>query len=177
MSAPAKLGALIWHFMSPHSHWWVLNHSICLCLLVQVASSGSLKFYTPLKHPYKHTLTSPLLTYKISHDMWEPTSKLGASTWHFIWLLIRMIPSYLRDCNPLFDCFLALFESPNQWHVIAATQQGFPCCVAASLHHCSMPLHRACDMRLKMSKKVQYVLQKTLVWKIWWLFCDLNIVF
>ena len=35
--------------------------------------------------------------YKISHDMWEPTSKLGASIWHFIRLLIRTIPLYLRD--------------------------------------------------------------------------------
>ena len=99
MSALAKLDALIWCFMSPHSHCWVPNHSICLCLLVQVTSSGSLKFHTPLKCPYKHSLTSPLLTYKISHDMWEPTSKSGASIWRFIWLLIRTIPSYLRDRN------------------------------------------------------------------------------
>ena len=98
MSALAKLGALIWRFMSPHSHWWALNHSICLCLLVQVASSGSLKFHTPLKCPYKHSLTSPLLTYKISHDMWEPTSKSGTLIWRFIWL-IRTIPLYLGDCN------------------------------------------------------------------------------
>ena len=31
--------------------------------------------------------------------MWEPTSKLGALIWRFIWLLIRMIPLYLRDRN------------------------------------------------------------------------------
>ena len=113
MSALAKLGALIWRFLSPHSHCWALNHSICLCLLVQVALSGSLKFYTPLKCPYKHSLTSPLLTYKISHDMWEPTSKLGTSIWRFIWLLIRTIPLYLRDRNHLVSASMLLVRPEN----------------------------------------------------------------
>ena len=118
MSALAKLGTLIWHFMSPHSHCWVPNHSICLCLLVQVALSGSLRFYTPLKCPYKHSLTSPLLTYKISHDMWEPTSKSGASIWRFIWLLIRTIPLYLRDRNYLMDLQSEASKSSEwQWTV------------------------------------------------------------
>ena len=99
MSALAKLGTLIWCFMRPHSHCSALNHSICLCLLVQVASSGSLKFHTPLKCPYKHSLTSPLLSSKISHDMWESASKLGTSIWCFIRLLMRTIPLYLRDCK------------------------------------------------------------------------------
>ena len=31
-----------------------------------------------------------------SCEAWERTSKLGASRWYFIWLLIRMIPLYLR---------------------------------------------------------------------------------
>ena len=35
--------------------------------------------------------------------MWEPTSKSGALIWRFIWLLIRTIPSYLRDRNVMAD--------------------------------------------------------------------------
>ena len=73
--------------------------------------------------------------------------------------------------------FLALFESPDQWRAIAATQRGFPRYVAAIARHRSTRFHLACDPRVKKCKKAQYILQKTPVWKNWWLFCDLNIVF
>ena len=34
-----------------------------------------------------------------SREAWEQPSKSGTSKWCFIWLLIRTIPLYLRDCN------------------------------------------------------------------------------
>ena len=73
--------------------------------------------------------------------------------------------------------FLALFESPDQWRRDAATERGIPRSVAVSLRHRSTRFHWAYDPRVKKSEKAQYILQKTPVWKNWWLFCDLNIVF
>ena len=67
--------------------------------------------------------------------------------------------------------FLALSESPDQWRRDAATERGIP----ASLHHCWMPFHWACDPRVKKCEKVQYILQKTPVWKNWWLFCAVSL--
>ena len=71
--------------------------------------------------------------------------------------------------------FLALFESPDQWRAIAATQRGFPRCVAAIARHRSTRFHWACDLRLKKSEKAEYILQKTPVWKNWWLFCEVSL--
>ena len=86
-------------FHEPPSHTWALTHYICLALLMQVASSGSLKFHTPLRHQYKQLLMSLFLSYKKSRGLWEQPTALGSTLRRFIWLLIRTIPSYLRDRN------------------------------------------------------------------------------
>ena len=86
-------------FHEPPPHTWALTHYICLALLMQVASSGSLKFHTPLRHQYKQLLMSRFLSYKKSRGLWEQPTALGSTLRRFIWLLIRTIPSYLRDCN------------------------------------------------------------------------------
>ena len=49
--------------------------------------------------------------------------------------------------------FLALFESPDQWRAMAATQRGIPRCVAAIARHCSTRFQWACDPRVKRAKK------------------------
>ena len=84
-----------------HLPYWdqVLNHYICLAVLMQVASSGRLNFHTPLKCKYKQLLMSPFLSYKMSHGVWEQPTALGSMLRHFIWLLIRTILLYLRDHN------------------------------------------------------------------------------
>ena len=62
---------VIWEFQISHSAEVTLQTVTCLCF------AGLQK----------------------SREAWEQPSKLGASKWCFIWLLIRTIPSYLRDRN------------------------------------------------------------------------------
>ena len=85
-------------------HTWALNHYICLAVLMQVVLSGRLKFHTPLMCQYKQLLMSPFLSYKMSRGVWEQPTALGSMLRCFIWLLIRMIPLYLRDCNHFVWC-------------------------------------------------------------------------
>ena len=98
-------------FHEPPSHTWALTHYICLALLMQVASSGSLKFHTPLRHQYKQLLMSLFLSYKKSRGLWEQPTALGSTLRRFIWLLIRTIPSYLRDRNGFAICWLIVSPS------------------------------------------------------------------
>ena len=73
--------------------------------------------------------------------------------------------------------FLALSESPDQWRAVYSAQRGNCRCAEWTARHRSMRFHWACDPRVEKSEKAQYILQKTPVWKNWWLFCDLSIVF
>ena len=86
-------------FHEPPPHTWVLDHYICLAVLMRVVLSGRLNFHTPLKCKYKQLLMSPFLSYKMSCGVWEQPTALGSTLRRFIWLLIRTIPLYLRDCN------------------------------------------------------------------------------
>ena len=86
-------------FHEPPPHTWVLNHYICLAVLMQVMSSGRLNLHAPLKCKYKELLMSPFLSYKMSCGVWEQPTALGSMLRRFIWLLIRTILLYLRDHN------------------------------------------------------------------------------
>ena len=112
-------------FHEPPSHTWALTHYICLALLMQVTLSGSLKFHTPLRHQYKQLLMSLFLSYKKSHGLWEQPDALGSMLRHFIWLLIRTIPLYLRDRNMLSEN-----TSSND---VETQQPSEECCISASL--------------------------------------------
>ena len=93
------LGALKCCFMGPHSHYWVLTTRsvhVCWCKLHCLGVSNFMLCWSDIIN----TCLSMLCWVTKSCEAWEQTSKLGVSEWHFIWLLIRMIPLYLRDCNP-----------------------------------------------------------------------------
>ena len=81
---------VVWEFQNSHSAEVTLQTVTCLCF------AGLQK----------------------SREAWEQPSKSGASKWRFIWLLIRTIPSYLRDCNTI---WLAFCKYKCQWN-----RAGFP---------------------------------------------------
>ena len=175
-------------FHEPSSHTWALKHYICLAVLMQVVLSGRLKFHTPLMCQYKQLLMSPFLSYKKSHGVWEQPTALGSMLRHFIWLLIRMILLYLRDHNL---CTSGIIT----WNTICKETKPeltYTTKVISKCRKIAGIANRWCavwditflialSLRMwpetgKLQTSAPYM-QKTPVWRSWWLLCNLITVF